>query len=499
MSRFADLTEYASWDATELAAHIAAGTLSADEALDCSLAIIEVVDPQINAFVELEEEIARQAAADLGLGAEKRPLAGVPIAMKDCLGFVAGAKRYFGTRLSDGAKQPSDDEIVRRFRRLGLVPLGTTNVPELSSSITTESLLHGPCHNPWHVDHSTGGSGGGAAAAIACGAVPIAYGNDSAGSIRIPASCCGLFGLKPSRGRVPTGPEFSEVWFGLGVQHVITRSVRDSASVLDGVEGLETGALYSAPDKPGLYTDAVNQDPGPLRIAVSNGSSNGIQIDSDCAQALSEAAALLADLGHDVIERSPPFERAQMAEHIVTFLAVALADELPATAAASGRNVSSETVEHCHLALAERGRAMSATKLSAALEYRNATARNFGAFMSEVDVLLTPTLAKAPVPLGYLNTNQQDLDDYLHKKLTYGAFTPLANLSGAPSASVPLHWSPEGLPVGIMLTAAYGREDLLIGLSAQLERARPWQHRIPPMHIAQHHCTTKRPDLREEP
>ena len=480
MPSSADLTAYANWDATELARRIAAGELSAAEAIDHSLAIIEAIDPHINAFIEREERVAREGIK----AATQGPLFGVPIAMKDCLGFVADTRRFFGSRLSAGARLPHDDQIVQRFRRLGMLPLGTTNVPELSSSITTESLLHGPCRNPWNTDHSVGGSGGGAAAAIAYGAVPLAYGNDSAGSIRIPASCCGLYGLKPSRGRVPLGPECSEIWFGLGVQHVLAKSVRDSALVLDGIAGIAAGAPYAAPNKTGLYADAVLQNPPRLRIAVSDGASNGITIEPDCAKALSNVAALLSDLGHEIVLESPDLQHATMAKHISTFLAVALAEELPPTAAESGKPIGPDTVEHCHLALAERGRELPATALSAALDYKNAIGRHLGNFFSEVDILLTPTLAKAPVPLGYLNTDQTDLDDYLKKKFEYGAFTPLANLSGVPSANLPLHWNAAGLPIGVMLTAAYGREDLLIALSAQLERAQPWRQNVPAVHVS---------------
>ncbi|MEM1111863.1 MAG: amidase [Pseudomonadota bacterium] len=488
-----DLITFASWDATELARRIAAGDLTADEALDCSLAIAALIDDRINAFVDLEEAVAREGVSKAGAG----PLWGVPIAMKDCLGAVAGARRYYGSRLTKGDRLAADDEIVRRFRALGLVPFGTTNVPELSSSITTESLLHGPCRNPWNLGHSVGGSGGGGAAAVAFGAVPLAYGNDSAGSIRIPASCCGLFGLKPSRGRVPTGPQYSEIWFGMMAQHVITRSVRDSALVLDHIEGVETGAPYAAPAKRGLYADTLAHDPARLRIAVSNGAANDIAIADDCAEALADAAALLSDLGHEVIEASPAYAHPQLCTHLSTLLAVSLAMELPATAAENGRQVNAASVEACNLAMAARGEASSARQLAEALDFKNAMARRLGVFMTDFDVLLTPTLARPPIPLGYLNANQADSEDYLQKKWTYGAFTPLANLAGVPSATVPLHVNQDGLPVGVLLTAAYGREDVLFALSGQLERARPWQQTKPALNIC--HYQPQNPSWRPEP
>ncbi|MEM6486111.1 MAG: amidase, partial [Pseudomonadota bacterium] len=400
------LADFASWDATELAHRITTGDLTAEQALSSSLAIIESVDPSVNAFVELEEDIAWRSLESASSG----PLKGVPIAMKDCLGFVAGASRRFGSRLTQRTQLARDDEMITRLRRLGLVPLGTTNVPEFSSSITTESVLYGPCRNPWSPHHSVGGSTGGGAAAVAYGAVPVAYGNDSAGSIRIPASCCGLFGLKPSRGRVPTGPDFSEVWFGLMVQHVITRSVRDSALILDGIEGIDLGAPYDAPQKTAPFIETTKQDPSRLRIALSDGFRNGISIDADCSEGLSNAAAMLEDLGHEVVEASPPFVMEELEHHMNTILSVSLALELEAAAAESSTQVGTATVEPCQFALFSRGRETDAITLAQALDYKNTLARQVGAFLAGFDVLLTPTLASAPVELGYLNARQSDLD-----------------------------------------------------------------------------------------
>jgi amidase len=472
-----DISEYIDYDGTELANRIKLGVVSSRDALDAAYAVIDRIDVQVNAFVGLEKKQAYAAVESPGTG----PLAGVPIAMKDCVGFVKGVNRSFGSRLAVGTKIEFDEEVVTRFKSAGLIPLGTTNVPELSSSVSTESVLHGPCRNPWNTDHSVGGSSGGAAAAVAYGAVPIAYGNDAAGSIRIPASCCGVFGLRPSRGRVPMGPEYGEIWFGLMVHHVITRSVRDSAIVLDLSEGIDPGAPYGAPDKERNYLEETARPPEQLRIAVSDGQQQGITIAPACSEALEDVAQLLIDLGHTVKRVSPNYSSAELLDNVTTLMSVSLAEEIPAMAASSGRIIGPDTVESCHRALMERGRKVSAVDLSRILNYRTSLGRTLGRFFSEYDILLTPTLAEPPIELGVLDTDSDDVDAYLERMWRYCPFTPLANVCGIPSMSVPLSWTDAGLPVGIMFTNRFADEATLFRLAAQLEKVRPWHDKHPPI------------------
>jgi amidase len=471
-----NLKDYVNLDGIALAESIRRGEVTCEEVLNLVYRIIAEFDGDINAFVSLEETDARQAAATRTIGA----LDGVPIAMKDCVGFVKDAPRSFGSRLAVGTVIDFDDEVVARYKRAGLIPIGTTNVPEFSSSVTTESLLHGPCRNPWDLSRSVGGSSGGAAAAVAYGAVPIAYGNDAAGSIRVPSSCCGVFGLRPSRGRVPTGPVYGEFWHGLMVHHVITRSVRDSALVLDVSEGIDDGPLYGVPDKQRPFLDECTRAPGKLNIAVSDGSELGHEIHADCLAALKETVALLEELGHNVEWLSPDYQSEKLRELITTLLSLSLAQEISETAAQTGRIVGPDTVEACHLELMRRGKNVSGLQLAAVLDYKSELSRMMGRFFQKHDVYLTPTLAEPPIALGELDSNSKDMDKFMRRFWSYCPFTPLANVCGLPSMSVPLCWTAGGLPVGMMFSAAYANEALLFRLAGQLEQARPWKDRHAP-------------------
>ncbi len=468
-------SEYADCDGIALAALIRNGELTAHEAISRAFAVIDRFDAKINAFVSRETDAAFAAAAMPIAG----PLCGVPLAMKDCVGMHRDSIRSFGSRLSAVMRIEQDDVFVGRYRSAGLIPIGTTNVPEFSSSLSTESLLHGPCRNPWDARRSVGGSSGGAAAAVAYGAVPIAYGNDSAGSIRIPASCCGVFGLRPSRGRVPTGPNTGEVWYGLLSHHVITRSVRDSALVLDLSAGVDAGAPYGTPGPTAPFLRECTTPPGRLRIAVSV-SAGGVQVDPACTEALDGAAALLVELGHHVERAEPRYSADELHCNLVTLLSVALAEELPGLAAATQREIGPDTVEACHLALMHRGQRVPAVELSRILKYRTDLGRLMGRFFADYDLLLTPTLAEPPITLGELDTDGDDVDAYLRRMAAYSPFVALANVCGLPSMSVPLCWS-QGLPIGMTFTGPYAEEGKLFRLAGQLEQARPWRDRHPPI------------------
>jgi amidase len=469
--------EYGECDGLELASRIRRGEMNVRDAIDHAYRVIERIDPAINAFVSLEPDLARHHADTPGDG----PFSGVPIALKDCVDFLHGAPRRFGSRLSTGQPAEHTDEVIARYLRAGLVPIGTTNVPEFSSSLTTESRLHGPCRNPWDTTRSVGGSSGGAAAAVSCGAVPIAYGNDSAGSIRIPASCCGVFGFKPSRGRVPMGPIFGEVWYGLFTHHVITRSVRDSAAALDASQGLDAGAPYGVPSPDRAYLEESRTPPRRLRIAVMDGSRHGVTLDAECVRALEETVALLRSLGHEIREVSPEIDLPAMHRSLVVLLAVALAEEVPLLARQSGREIGPETVEACHRALIERGLRLDAVTLSGALSFRHDVSRALGRLFTHCDLLLSPTLAEPPALLGTLDTGSPDLDAYLTRMRHLSPFAPIANFAGVPSMSVPLCTSSAGLPIGMMFTGPYADEATLFRLAGQLETAHPWRDRHPPL------------------
>ena len=472
-----DSREYAECDGLDLAERIRRGEITAVEALDNAYRVIAKIDPKVNAFVSLEKDLAVRGARAPAKGL----FAGVPMAMKDCVGFVQGAPRRFGSRLTKVFRAEHDDEVFVRHRAAGLIPIGTTNVPEFSSSLTTESLLHGPCRNPWDLSRSVGGSSGGSAAAVAYGAVPIAYGNDSAGSIRVPSSCCGVFGFRPSRGRVPMGPLFGDIWHGLFAHHVITRSVRDSAAVLDLSAGIDAGAPYGAPSPERPYLAECSSSPDRLRIAVMDGSTHGVQLHAECAEALQQTVSLLERAGHHLFTASPAFDLADMSTSLKTLLAVALAEEVPALAAESGKPIATDTVETCHRILSRLGREMPALELSKALNFRHSLARIFGRFFLDYDVLLTPTLAEPPVPLGTIDSDSSDVDAYLARKRQFSPFCPMANFAGLPSMSVPLCWTRSGLPIGMMFTGRYADEATLFRLAGELERMQPWRDRHPPL------------------
>jgi amidase len=469
--------DYADCDGLELAARIRRGELGAGDALDLAYRVIERADPAINAFVSLEPELARQQAS----GGVSGPFGGVPFALKDCVDFLSGAPRRFGSRLTVAQPALHTDEVIARHLRAGLVPIGTTNVPEFSSSLTTESRLHGPCRNPWDTTRSVGGSSGGAAAAVACGAVPIAYGNDSAGSIRIPASCCGVFGLKPSRGRVPLGPVVGEIWYGLFTHHVLTRTVRDSAAALDATQGPDAGAPYGIPAPGRPYLEECRTRPRRLRIAVMDGSRHGVELDPECARALEDTLGLLRSLGHEACAVCPEVDLPALHRHLVVLLAAALAAEVPLLARESGRAIDADTVEACHRALVVRGSKLDALALSGALDFRHIVARALGRLFAHCDVLLSPTLAEPPPRLGSIDADSADLDGYLARLSGFSPFAPIANFAGVPSMSVPLCTSSAGLPIGTMFTAPYADEATLFQLAGELEVAQPWRHRHPPI------------------
>src|SRR5262245_3744395 len=471
-------------DATAQAELVRRGAISPRELVEAAIARIERLNPRLNAVIHPALERARAAAgaSDLPPG----PFRGVPFLMKDIGGAEAGEPYCAGMRfLRDaGWREREDAYLTRRLKGAGLVSLGRTNTPELALLPTTEPEAFGPTRNPWNLEHSAGGSSGGAAAAVAAGLVPAAHASDGGGSIRGPASMCGLVGLKPSRGRNSFGPGLGERWSGFSVEFVVTRSVRDSAALLDVTAGGMPGDPYVAPPPAQPFATAITQRPAGLRIGVLRGAPRAVETHAECLAAVDRAARLLADLGHHVDDSYPAaLDEPQHVLTYVTIVSTNTARALDSWGEKVGKPVTADDVEPLTWTLAERGRTAGATDLLAAIEAVHGFGRRLATWWADgCDVLVTPTQASPPPELGYLQpTREEPLAAFL-RSAPYGACTLPFNMSGQPAISLPLHWTAGGLPVGVQLAAAYGREDLLLAVAAQLEEAAPWADRRPPVH-----------------
>jgi Asp-tRNA(Asn)/Glu-tRNA(Gln) amidotransferase A subunit family amidase len=465
--------DYRRHDALGLAALIRKKEVSAAEVAEAAIARAEAVNPKINAIVEPLYDRARTAAS----GPLTGPFAGVPWAVKDLNHPIKGVRLTGGSRAFQDFVSDHDGESVRRWTAAGLNIIATSTSPEFGLTTTTESKLHGRTRNPWNLERTAGGSSGGAAALVAAGVLPAAHATDGGGSIRVPASCCGLVGLKVSRGRNPVGDGKTEGWNGLGVSHAVTRSVRDSAALLDATHGPELGSRYVAPPPDGTFLEAVARAPGRLRIAVQRKTFTGAPIAPDCLAAVDAAAKLCESLGHIVEEAQPDLDGkalgAAMGRVIMTHAAVAM----DARADALGRRLTEDDMEAVTWAMVQIGRATTAAQLAQADAAFMAAAITMARFQEAYDVLLSPTLAQPPTPLGVVSLDHT-LQDY---GAAIGAFSPMTaihNQTGQPSISLPLHWSAEGLPIGVQFAGRIGAEPLLLSLAAQLEQAQPWFDRV---------------------
>ena len=459
--------DYARCDAVELARLVKGGEIAPDEPANAARSAIEALNPALNAFVSMTPD--RPPPSLDG------PFAGVPLPLKDCVGFLGGQAYSFGSRLARGTVAARDSSIVARFREGGFHLLGLTNVPEFSSVVTTESVLHGPAHNPWKPGHSTGGSSGGAAAAVAAGIVPVAYANDGAGSIRVPAACCGVIGLKPSRGRIPTGPDKNDFWHGLMAHGVVTRTVRDTAAILDWCAGIDAGAPYAAPALARPLAEEIGRPLAGLRIAWSTASPYGAPVDPPCAAATERLAARLATMGCRVVEARPDIDGRAMLADVATLIGISLAADIPDFAAGFGRPADATMVERNNLAWARRGAATPAPELQKLLYRFGAAGRELGRFFAGgVDLFLTPATALSPPAHGWLNADGDDLDAYIDRWWRFSPFASLANVSGAPSIAIPAGQAPDGLPLAAMITAPYGADGLLIRIAGALEAEGVW-------------------------
>ncbi len=475
------LLEYAAYDGLGLAELVARGDVTAAELVEEAIRRIEKHNPLLNAVIYPMYELARDLALHQPPPGEGGPFQGVPFLLKDILADHAGVPTTLGSRFLKGAIASRDSELVVRYKRAGLIALGKTNVPELGTMPTTESHLYGPARNPWNTDHSTGGSSGGSAAAVAAGIVPLAHANDGGGSIRIPASCCGLVGLKPTRARNPLGPLLGDSLNGLGCEHVVSRTVRDSAAALDCTAGPDVGDPYWAPPPERPYLHEVDREPGRLRIACWNRDLRGGRIDAECAGAVDDVARLCTELGHDVDERKPEFDQDALEDAFLDVWAVGNAAAIDGAALTLGREPTPELFEPLSWGLYERGKSIPGPRFQLALGTLQRLSREIARFFEDWDAWLTPTLAQPPVELGTFDTNESDFEKAFAPLLAYLPFTPMFNATGQPSISLPLAWSRAGLPLGVMFTARFGDEGLLYRIAGQMERARPWLERKPPI------------------
>ncbi len=471
-------------DATAQAELVRAGQVSPAELVEDAIARVEALNPDLNAVIhELFDEAREAARGELPDG----PFRGVPFMLKDLGATLTGQPLHLGMQvLKDaGFRAPIDSFLAQRFRDAGLVTIAKTNTPELGILPTTEPAAYGATRNPWDTGRTTGGSSGGSAAAVASGMVAIAHANDGGGSIRIPAANCGLFGLKPTRQRISEGPLVGDVMSGLTAEFAVTRSVRDAARLLDAVAGPAPGDPYVAPPASRPYAAELERDPSPLRIGfVEHPPVPGLRSHDDCVAAVHATRELLVSLGHRVEDSSPvgpgEAEALELEDTFLTRWAAGQAASLDQLSSLLGRELGAADVEPLTWALAEVGRERSGGRYLRDVGVHQMVSRAIAAwFEGGFDLLLTPTLAEPPVALGTFDDSGDDPMRAFYRAIPSGAFTALFNATGQPAVSLPLHWSPEGLPIGVQLVAAFGREDLLIGLSAQLERARPWAARTP--------------------
>ncbi|MFE2376680.1 amidase [Streptomyces sp. NPDC059398] len=478
------ITEYVGFDAVGLAELVAGGEVTPAELEAAAREATQAVNPQINAIVETWP-------ADDEPSPGSAPLAGVPFLIKDIAVAMAGKRMELGSRLTAGNVSGADSSLMRRLRRAGLVTFGRTATPEMAYSNTTEPVLYGATRNPWDPARSAGGSSGGAGAAVAAGVVPIAHATDAAGSIRVPAAHNGLFGLKPTRGRVSVGPYFDELFNGLVVHGSVSRTVRDSAVLLDQIRGPEPGDPYFAQEPSRPYAEEVTRPPGSLRIGVLTQAWGGRRTTRPVADALSRTVRLLESLGHQVEEAEVGLgvdweEFVLASARQWTANLTASVDEL---AAAFGRPIDSSTLEPPILASYHYGQRVTGAQFVTALEIRNRIARSLAGYFGTHDILLTPTVPELPLLLGTHAEGAEALDGlgWLRHLLDLSPFTAAFNVAGAPAMSVPVTADAEtGLPVGMQFAAGYGLEGRLFRLAGQLEQASPWAGRIPTVWAGNH-------------
>lgn len=469
--------QFAFMDATAQAELVRRKDVKPIELVDAAIERIERLNPKLNAVITPMYEQAREAAQGV---LPEGPFRGVPFLLKDLVASYAGVRMAWGSAFLRDFIPGHDSELVSRLKRAGFVIVGKTNTPEFGILPTTEPMLFSATRNPWDLGRSPGGSSGGSAAAVAVGIVPMAHANDGGGSIRIPASCCGIFGLKPTRARNPLGPDIGDMMGGLVAEHAVSRSVRDSAALLDATAGPDVGDPYWAPPAVRPYAEEVGIDPGRLRIAFSTKAPAGAKIHSDCVEAVHDAARLCASLGHEVSEGAPEFDGLLLVEAFTTVWAAGCASGIDSFAFLTGQPPKPDYFEPLTWALYEMGQRTTGSAYLLSQTILQRTSRQVARFMGKFDLWLTPTLAEPPLPLGSFDAAPDNPMRGFYRAVDYVPFTPIANATGQPAMSVPLYWNKEGLPVGSHFFGRLGDEATLFRLAAQLEKARPWADRRPP-------------------
>lgn len=465
-----DRKEYRERDAVELASLVCRREIAPRELVAAAIESVTEINPHINAVVEtFDSEIDRADPSG--------PLYGVPFLLKDLILHRRGSYLEMGSRMALGLTVDDDSELMVRFRRAGLIAIGRTATPEFGHGCTTESVLRGPTRNPWDRSRMAGGSSGGSAAAVAAGITPIAHANDGAGSIRIPAACCGLFGMKPSRGRVSLGPNMGEALFGMGIEGAVSRTVRDSAVVLDAIQGTAAGDPFviAPPAKP--YAEEISIAPGRLRVGYTTKAWSGAPIDSECERATEEIARLCESLGHEVEEASPQFDYSEFREACLRGWAAGMVTWIDALRVATGRDPGPDVLETATLSAYEFGKRLSTTEVLEVPGLLNKVCRSVGPFFAQYDVLLTPTTSRPPQPLGTYNQNAPGIttQQWFDHKGSFAPFLALFNVTGQPAMTLPLATSGAGLPIGLQFVGRFGAEGALFRLAAQLEKAKPWK------------------------
>jgi len=488
------LPEYDSWDACECAERVARGEVSPEELVEAAIERIEARNPALNAVVTPLFERGRKKLAEI---AEDAPFRGVPFLLKDLKQSLAGTSTTGSCKLLYDYTPTTTSTLAMRYERAGLVVLGKTNTPEFGIMGITEPELRGPCRNPWNTEHTPGGSSGGAAASVAARMVPIAHGGDGGGSIRIPASCCGLFGLKPSRGRVSMAPSLGDAWDGFVQEHVLARSVRDSAAMLDLADLPTPGEPYAAPHKLRPWREEVGARPGKLKIGFTRGTLFAGTSSPEAIAAVDDAVELLTELGHELVESTPPFPREDLVRAYFTVVASHTAWYVSDAAQSVGKKPSPGDFEAPTWLLAQIGWKTPASDLVDARVTIQRAARGVGQWFEDFDGFLSSTLAGPPVKVGEIGLSAGDrrqlallravnlkklldlaVDQLGTDALAHTPNTQLFNQMGNPAMSVPLYWA-DGLPVGVQIAAGYGDEAMLFRLATQLEEARPWADRSP--------------------
>lgn len=488
---------YTSSDGLALADLVRRKEVSPKELVEAAINQIEQTNPKLNAVVYKLYEEALEASNSVDYDA---PFCGVPTLIKDLGTALAGTPMGGGSRLYKDYVPDHDSEVVKRLRAAGLLFVGKSSAPEFGVPPCTESEAYGVTRNPWNLDRTSGGSSGGAGTAVAARMVPVAHASDGGGSIRIPASCCGLFGLKPTRDRTPLGPDSSAIWQGFGVHHALTRSVRDSAALLDVLQGPEPGSLTIPPPPARPYLETMHDSPGKLRIAFTTDPLLSKTVHPDCVAAVNATVKLCEELGHEVVEAAPTFDPTEFAQAFMTIMCGEVRAELEEAIEVIGRKATPSDVEPTTWVLGMLGDATSSAEFVRAQHKIQKATRQIGAFFQTYDLFLSPTLAEPPIPVGSLKLSETEtmimktlshlqisqlakaiagIERIADTAFNFVGYTPPFNATGQPAMSVPLHWNADNLPIGVQFVGRYGREDQLLQVAAQLEEAKPWALRRP--------------------